>query len=153
MFVGLGAVTAPSTDEFRLGDPVFLGCVPAGFAAIGGMPGVNLDPYTPSVFRFGAQYTEEIAPARIADASVEPGLGPGPVGQKLPRIVEIGDGLGPAHHVGDLQILHHQQVVRLHEPAGVFVVEILALVGDLAVPRRHCLTFGLTILAAPTRAV
>ena len=56
MFVGLGGMTAALADEFRLGDAVLPCCVPAVLAAVGGMPGVDLDPGASSVFRFGAQY-------------------------------------------------------------------------------------------------
>src|SRR3974390_77506 len=93
---------ASSALELRLGDAVFGGCIPAVFAAIRGVPGVDLNPYTPSLFRFGAQNRDEATPASVPDTPIKPGLRPGTVGQKLPGIIRIGDGLGPPHHVGNL---------------------------------------------------
>jgi hypothetical protein len=47
-------VTACGATKFRLSDTVLLRCVPTGFAAVGGVPGVDLNPGA-SFFRFGAQ--------------------------------------------------------------------------------------------------
>src|SRR5258705_12311726 len=55
MFVCWGAMRASLACEFRLGEAVFGGCVSAFFAAVRGAPGVDLNPATPSIFRFGAQ--------------------------------------------------------------------------------------------------
>src|ERR1700694_5440487 len=101
MFVGGCGVTAAWAGEFRLGDAILACCVSAVLAAIGGVAGVDLNPDTPSVFRFCAQYFEELAPASVTDTPTEPGLRPGAVGQELPVLVGVGDGFGPAHHVGD----------------------------------------------------
>ncbi|MDT5352692.1 MAG: hypothetical protein QOJ56_1224, partial [Mycobacterium sp.] len=46
MFVCLGAMRASLAFECRLGDTVFSGCIPAFFAAIRGVPGVDLNPDT-----------------------------------------------------------------------------------------------------------
>jgi len=54
VFVGLGAMPTGLADEFRLRDAVLACCVSTVFAAIGGVPGIDLNHYTPSVFRFGA---------------------------------------------------------------------------------------------------
>src|ERR1700677_44862 len=83
---------AALTDEFRLADAVLSGCIPTFLAAVGGVPGVDLDPGAPSVFRFGAQYRDELAPASVTDRSVEPGLGPGTIGEELFRV--SGSGFG-----------------------------------------------------------
>ena len=64
MFVGLGAVRPHAGIELRLGDAVLRCCVPTGFAAVGGVPGVDLNPDTPSLFRFGAQYRDELPSRR-----------------------------------------------------------------------------------------
>ena len=57
MFVGLSrSMTACGATECRLRDAVLRCCVPTGLAAVGGVPGVDLNPDTPSLFRFGAQY-------------------------------------------------------------------------------------------------
>ena len=66
--------------------------------------------------------------------------------QELPRVVGVGHGFGPPQHVDDLQILHHQHVIALDQRAGLFVVKVLALVGDLAMPSRHSLPPPLTVL-------
>src|SRR5437660_1238563 len=126
---------ASLADERRLGDAIFGGGVSTFLAAVRGVSGVDLDPDTPSIFRFGAQNRDEATPARVPNTPGKPGLRPGTVGQILPRIVLISDWLGPAHHVGNLEILHHQQVIPLDERAGLLVVKILTLVGDLAMPR------------------
>src|SRR5271156_4805405 len=131
MFVCRCAMTASPAFERRLGDAVFGGGIPALFAAVRGVPGVDLNPDTPSIFRFGAQNRDEATPASVTDTSIEPGLRPGTVGHKLPRVVLICEGLGPPHHVGDLQILHHQKVIPCNEPAGLFVVKVFTPVGDL----------------------
>ena len=44
VFVGVGTVPTAATSEYRLGDAVLFGCVPAGFATVGGVPGINLNP-------------------------------------------------------------------------------------------------------------
>ena len=43
VFVGLGTVPTAVAGEYRLGEAVLFGCVPAGFATVGGVPGINLD--------------------------------------------------------------------------------------------------------------
>src|ERR1700732_4287332 len=104
MLVCRGAMRASLAFECRLGDAVFGGCVPAFFAAIRRVAGVDLNPGAPSIFRFGAQNRDELAPASVTDTSVEPGLRPGSVRQKLPRVFRIGDGLRPPPPVGDLSL-------------------------------------------------
>ena len=70
MFVGLGwSMTARLADELRLGDAVFRRCISTRFAAVGGVPGINLNPGAPSVFRFGAQNRDELTPASVTDTS------------------------------------------------------------------------------------
>ena len=56
VFVSVGAVTAPLAGEHRLGDAVLSCGVTADLAAVGGVPGVDLNECASSVFRFGAQY-------------------------------------------------------------------------------------------------
>lgn len=85
MCVGGCFVTAALADEFRLGDAILRGCMFAPFAAVGSVPGVDLDPGAPSIFRFGAQYRDELAPASVTNASVQPGLRPGAVGEVARR--------------------------------------------------------------------
>ena len=92
MFVCRCGVTAALADEFRLGDAVLGRCVTAALTPIRGVPGVDLDPGAPSVFRFGAQYRDKLAPASVTDRSVEPGLGPGTIGEELFRV--SGSGFG-----------------------------------------------------------
>jgi len=55
MLVCWGAMRASLACELRLGEAVFGGCISASFAAVRGVPGVDLNPDTPSIFRFGAQ--------------------------------------------------------------------------------------------------
>jgi hypothetical protein len=57
VFIGIGrSVTACGATKCRLSDAILLRCVPKGFAAVGGVPGVDLNPGASSFFRFGAQY-------------------------------------------------------------------------------------------------
>ena len=123
--------------EFRLTDAIFRCCVTAALTPVGGVPGADLNPDASSVFRFGAQYRDELTPASVTNAPGEPGLRPGTVGQELSRVVRVGFGFHSAQHVGDLEILDHQKVVAGHQLAGLLVVKVLAPVGDLAVPRGH----------------
>ncbi len=60
-------------------------------------------------------------------------------------MILIDNGLGPPHHVGDLEILHHQQVISRDELTGLFVVKVLTLVRDLAMTRSDSLP---TLVAA-----
>ena len=146
VFVCRCGVTAALAGEFRLRDAVRARCVPAALAPVGGVPGVDLNPSPPSLFRFGAQYRDELAPASVTDRSVESRFGPGSVGQEHVGFVGVRDGFGPAQHVRDLQILHDDQVVAGGEFAGLFVMKVLTLVGDLAMPRGDGFPFGRTIL-------
>jgi hypothetical protein len=147
VFVCRCGVTAALAGEFRLRDAVRARCVPAALTPVGGVVGVDLNPSPPSLFRFGAQYRDELAPASVTDRSVEPGLRPSPIGQVVPGVGGIGDGFGPAQHVRDLQTFHDDQVVSGGELAGLFVVKVLALVGDLAMPGGDGFPFGRTIVA------
>ncbi|MGK2902765.1 MAG: RES family NAD+ phosphorylase [Mycobacterium sp.] len=72
-----------------MADAIFGCCVATALAPVGGVPGVDLDPGAPSVFRFGAQYRDELAPASVTDRSVEPGLRPGTIGEELTGVVRI----------------------------------------------------------------
>ena len=149
VFVCRGAMRASLAGEVRLCDAVGRCCVTAVFAAIGGVAGVDFDPGAPSIFRFGAQNRDELAPASVTDTPVEPGLSPGSVVQILPGVVGVGHRFGPTQHVRDLQVLHHQQVVPLDEDAGLFVVEVFALVGDFAVTGRDRFTLAVTVPRSP----
>jgi hypothetical protein len=60
-------MTAALAEEFRLADAILGCCVAAALTPVGGVPGVYLDPGAPSVFRFGAQYRDELTPASVTD--------------------------------------------------------------------------------------
>jgi hypothetical protein len=60
-------MTAALADEFGLVDAILGCCVTAALTPGGGVPGVDLDPGAPSVFRFGAQYRDELTPASVTD--------------------------------------------------------------------------------------
>ena len=49
VLVGVGVVPAADASEHRLGDAVLPGCVPAGFAAVGAVPGVHADHLPPGL--------------------------------------------------------------------------------------------------------
>ncbi len=100
------------------------------------MPGVDLDPGAPSLFRFGAQNRNEPAPTRVAYASREPGFGPRIVGQILAGVVRISHGFGSSQHVGNLEVFNHKQVIAPDENTGLLVVEVFALVRDFPMPCR-----------------
>ena len=68
MFVGLrGPVTACAATKYRVGDAALRCCAPAVFTAVAAMPGVDPNPDTTSLFRFGAQYRVEPAPASVGE--------------------------------------------------------------------------------------
>ena len=92
--------------------------MPTVFATVGRMPGVDLDPDAPSLFRFGSQNRNEPAPTRVAYASREPRLGPRIVGQILAGFVWIRHGFGSSQHVGNLEVFNHQQVITPDESAA-----------------------------------
>jgi hypothetical protein len=152
MFVGVESVPAPPTGEHRLAGAVLLGGVPAGFTAVGGMSGVHLDHHTSSLFRFGAQDRYELSPAGVMDASVQAGLGGGPVGQEPALMVGIRPGAGSPDHVPDLQVLHDQQAMVGDERPGRVMVEVAALVGELAVPGRDRRSGSTTVVRTPLLA-
>ena len=75
MLVGWRVMTAALTGEFRLHDAIGGGYVTAVLAAVRGVAGIDLNPDTPSAFRFGAQNRDELAPASVTDTPVDfPGL-------------------------------------------------------------------------------
>ena len=147
MLVCRCAMRASLAFELRLGDAVFGGCIPTFLAAVRGVPGVDLNPDTPSIFRFGAQNRDEATPASVTDTSIEPGLRPGTVGQKLPRIVS--DQPRALARRIMLAICKSSTTTRSYRStrgAGLLVVKVLALVGDLAMPRRHRFPPAFTVL-------
>jgi len=60
VFVGVGLVPTADASEHRLLDAVLPSCVPAGFATVGGVPGVHVDHLPPSFFRFGCKDRAEL---------------------------------------------------------------------------------------------
>ena len=56
VLISVGSVATRLAHERRLGDAIISPCVPAGFTAVGGVPGVHFEQAAPSVLRFGAQY-------------------------------------------------------------------------------------------------
>ena len=115
---------------------------PQFFAAIRGVPGIDLNPGAPSVFRFGAQNRDELAPASVTDTPIEPGLRPGSVRQKLPGFSGSGTGLAHAACWRSIRSSTTRRSYSGHECAGLFVVKVLALIRDLAMPRRNRLPAG-----------
>ena len=103
VFVCRCGVTAALAGEFRLCDAVLVRCVPAALTPVGGVPGIDLNPSPPSLFRFGAQYRDELTPASVTDRTVQPGLRPTTIAKVAPGVSGISDGFGPAQHVRDLK--------------------------------------------------
>jgi len=149
VFVGVGVVPTADAFERRLGDAVLPGCVVAGFAAVGAVPGVHADDLPPSFFRFGCKDRAELCPARVGDACVQPGLGRRSVGQEGSGDIRVGEGPGTADHVGDLQALDDDDVVVGHECLGGLVVEVSPAVGHLAMPGGHRLPGRPAVIRAP----
>src|ERR1035441_2297779 len=139
MFVRLGAMPTGAANEFRLRDPVAGGCVSAGLAAIRRVPGGDLYPRKPSVFRLSGQNRDDLPPASITDTPTKTRFGASPVRKERAGIVGIGHRFGPPQHVGDRQILDHNQLIAFDQSVRGLVVKISALIGDLAMPRRYCL--------------
>jgi len=106
VFVGVGVVPAADAFEHRLCNAVLPGCVPAGFAAVGAVPGVHADHLPPSFFRFGCKDRAEVCPAGVGDACVQPGLGRRTIGQEGSGEVWVRVGLGPGGHVVARQHQH-----------------------------------------------
>jgi hypothetical protein len=65
VFICRCGVAAALAGEFRLADAILGRCMTAALTPIRGVPGVDLDPGAPSVFRFGAQYRDELTPASV----------------------------------------------------------------------------------------
>ena len=80
----------------------------------------------------------ELSPASVSNASIQASFRRCAAAQELAGI-RVGDGFGAAQQVGDREVLDRDEVVRSDEGAGGLVVEVAALVGDLAMPRSHCL--------------
>jgi hypothetical protein len=152
VFVRIDGMPAPPTREHRLAGAVLSCCVPAGFTAVRGVPGVHVDHHTSSLFRFGAQDRHELGPAHVMDVPVQAGLGGGPVGQEPALMVGIRPGAGSPYHVADLQVLHDQQAMVGDERPGRVMVEVASLVGELAIPGRDCRSGSATVVGAPLLA-
>ena len=86
MFVSLAAMRASPADEVCLGDAVLAGCVSTVLAAVGGVPGVDLDPDTPSLFRFGAQYRDETPQLASLMLRFSPDFGRAPLWRNCPGL-------------------------------------------------------------------
>jgi hypothetical protein len=140
---------AALAGEHCLANAVLLGCIPAGFAAVGGVPGIHVDHHASSFFRFGTQDRHELGPARVVNASVQPGLGGGAVVQERVWPVGVGTGCRSPDHVLDRQVLDDQQVVACNQQVGGVVVEVAPLVGDLAIPCCHRLPGRAPVIRAP----
>jgi hypothetical protein len=148
VLVGMCAVSACSAYKSRLRGPIFLSCMAAQLAAIRCVPRVDRDPHTPSVFRFGAQNRNKVAPARVADTPVDPGLGRSSIGQEASWAFRIRDWLRPTQHIGDCQVLHRDQLVAPDQSSRGFMVEVSARVGNFSVPRGHGLASARAVLGA-----
>ena len=153
VFVCRGAMRASLAAKFRLRDAVRARGIPTALTPVGGVPGVDLDPNPPSLFRFGAQYRDELAPSSVTDRSAEPGLRPSSIWKVLHRVGGFRDRFGPAQHIRDLQVLHDDQVVSCGEFAGLFVVKVPALVGYLAMAGGHCFPPQTSIFRSWLRAL
>ena len=148
LFICLGTVAAGLADEQWLADAVLVGGVPAGFAPVGGVPGVHVNDSPPSLFRFGLEDVDEGRPARVMDGSIQPGLGRCPVGQELSRLIGVWPGLRPTDHIRYVHGLYEEDVEISHQLAGFLVVPVAALVGDLAMPCRERLFGGMSVVGA-----
>lgn len=148
LFVGLRGVSTCSADEYRLSGAVFLSCMPAGFAADGGVAGVDHDADAPSVFRFGTQNRDELSPAGIDDASVEPRFGGAAVGQEWSLRLGAVHRFGAANHVCDGQVLQSDQVITPYDLQGSLMVVVAPSIGDLALPGSHYLAFASPVIGA-----
>lgn len=148
LFVGPRGVSTCSADEYRLGGAVFFSCMPAGFAAGGGVAGVDHDADAPSVFRFGAQNRDELSPAGIDDTSVEPCFGGASVRQEWSSRLGAAHRFGAANHVRDGQVLQSDQVITPYELQGSLMVEVAPSIGDLALLGSHYLAFASPVIGA-----
>jgi hypothetical protein len=148
LLVGLSCVAAVLADESCLRDAVRFGCIPADFATIGGVLGVDYDPDAPSVFRFGAQNRDELPPGSVTDASVKSSLGSRSVRQVSARTTWVVDRFWSPDHIRNLEVFHHNQVVRLNESTSRLMVEVPTLIGNLTMPSRERLPRSFAIIRA-----
>ena len=80
---------------------------------------------------------------------LSPVLAACPVWQECSGIVGVGAGLRPPDHIRDLQVFDEDQVVVGDQFSGFVVVQVAALVGDLAMPGGDSLGSGTAIVRAP----
>jgi hypothetical protein len=70
VFVCLGGMTTVLATKLRLANAILRCRAPASFAAVGGVPGVDVNQGAPSIFRFGTQNRDELTPARVTNTSI-----------------------------------------------------------------------------------
>ena len=98
---------------------------------LAGLVGVH-EQHTPiSLFRFIDAQLLEHRPPSIIDRLVEARFGTGPIRQVRPIIVQAR--LWPPRHIRGGQVLKYEGVIGIHQSTSLFVLEITALVGHLAV--------------------
>jgi hypothetical protein len=86
VFLGVGLVPTADASEHRLCNAVLPGCVVAGFAAVGGVPGVHVDHLRQSFFRFGRRIEANCVELASEMLSFNPVLAAAPVARKAPGI-------------------------------------------------------------------
>jgi hypothetical protein len=125
--VGMIAVSAAGTSE--LGGVAALRIdMPTCVAGLGGVPRTHRDHVATSFFRFVADESQQLPPARSQDLTVQTGLGGGPVGIEPSFIVRVR--LGAPHHVRDLQVFVDDDRVPVNELSGCMVGDVAALILD-----------------------
>ena len=93
VFVGLGTVPTSTTSEYRLGDAVLFGCVPAGFAAVGGVPGIDLITMRPASSALARRIETNCPQPASEILRFSPVLAAAPLGRNWPGLSGSGTGV------------------------------------------------------------
>ena len=146
VFVSLCHMPTGQTSEHRLCDAVLRCCVSTYFAGNGGVPGIHLDHRAPSIFRFGAKNRYELSPTRVNYAPIQSSLGCCSIRQISSGILRVSDGLAAAQHIGDHEVLNHDNVIPLNQSPCSLVMKVATLICDFAMPSCQLLTPPTTIV-------
>jgi hypothetical protein len=105
--------------------------LPTVMAGLGGVPGVDGDHLATSFFRFVADVSQQLSPARSEDFTVQPAFGGRPV--RLEHSFLVRAWLRSSHQVPDLKVFVDDRAVPIDELPGDLMCEITSLVSDPAV--------------------
>jgi hypothetical protein len=127
--VHIGVIDVSAAGTSKLGGVAVLRVdVPTSVAGLGGVPRIHGDHVATSFFRFVADVSQQLSPARGQDLTVQASLCGGSVGIEPSFIVRVR--LGAPHHVRDLQVFVDDDRVPVNELSGCMVGDVAALILD-----------------------